>query len=287
MESCEGKYGRAIRPSWKDGLTQPYDKAYKVLFWPAATGVIVDLGYDVDGLVAHEFGHTVGLYHEHARWEQVGIQGTEGHRCLTTVSGNWRAVTPPDPYSIMGYALCDDIILKTVPEFSGGDRQGMRSLYTIPRTGPIHFNLDTAEDLLWIRPGQTEQEVWLGGTDGGGNIVFDRQSISLQSPADPNVRPIPIHLSSSSPLTHVFLYMPGGIDNEVLLAPSPGDENPLVEAVFPGGALDQQERAAVPVVGRFVDGGGEDIWWVLPGADTPERGDDMWSINPTDRKSVV
>ncbi|HLM74734.1 MAG TPA: M12 family metallopeptidase, partial [Polyangiaceae bacterium] len=237
-------------------------------------------------VVVHELGHTLGLYHEHARWEQDQTDPGNLGLCAPQSGLSWRALTPPDPSSIMGYGPpCDDSVANVAPRLSALDRQGLHYLYTLPRTGPLHFDDGATDDILWVQPGSNAMSVWFGGADGNGDISFTPQPFI--APLDGTlvsrrVKPIPIRIADD-PLSHILLYAPGDpaddfgvVQEDNVLAPEPGDALPFSVSDY---VREQQERYAFPIVGRFLGAANDEVWWVLPGPDGV-RTDAMWAFNP-------
>ncbi len=244
--------------------------------------------------VVHELGHSLGLYHEQARWEQTSL--TDSNEALCSVKpadAPWRAVMPPDPNSIMGYPDCDDLNDIPEPQLSASDRQGLHYLYSIPRTGELHFDPGPTDDILWVNPLSTNMVVWYGGADGD-NILFE--DVPFTAPLPPasqisrRVKPIPVRIDSE-PLSHILLYAPGndaddpdgGVpQSDLVFAPDPGATPPFANTDY---GKEQSERYAFPIVGRFLGTATDEVWWLLPGADGG-RSDGMWKFIPTSESTV-
>jgi hypothetical protein len=116
----------------------------------------------LDYLFTHELGHSLGLYHEHARFAQGNLQ------CLWTAGAPsfWRGLTAADPDSVMGYPQCVGPS-PMPPHPSALDRTGLGFLYNLSRpilSGPM--GLDSGV-LVWHRPSTSDYVVWQ--PVGGGN----------------------------------------------------------------------------------------------------------------------
>jgi len=217
------------------------------------------------GTVLHEVGHAAGLDHEHVRWKQVSYtQGNEDLSKPQAKSPSWRALTPADPASIMGYPDCDEINDRAVARLSAGDRLGLHYLYSLPRTEPIHFDNDTSDDILWIGPKGQAMEVWYGGAleaSGESETGGDIEAIgSIQLTKVPFLLPggdeisgrnkaAPLRLTDTS-LTSVLLHSPGADSAapDVLLHPT-GSQGTPFERVYlqqGGEAAEQTERQQLP-----------------------------------------
>lgn len=182
----------------------------------------------------------------------------------------------------MGYTSCDDINDISEPRLSAGDRQGLHYLYSVPRTGELHFDAGPTDDILWVDPINNSLSVWYGGSDGS-NITFD--SVGPFTPPGTmsrRVKPLAVKIDSE-PMSHVLLHAPGGpLDdpdggtpqNDMVLVPDPSIMPPFAASSY---GKEQPERYAYPILGRFLDVATEEVWWLLPGADG-DRSDLMWKF---------
>ncbi|MEZ4448950.1 MAG: FG-GAP-like repeat-containing protein [Nannocystaceae bacterium] len=244
--------------------------------------------------VLHELGHTLGLEHEHRRWVQSGNDSCKPMAGDTA----WRAVTPADSDSIMGYPYCDQINDLDIAALSAGDRLGLHYLYSLPKSGAIHFDADSSDDILWITPGAEDLEVWYGGHDAADNILFQKEIFAAAvSPEriSRRIKPIPLRLDPTSDLTYVFLHAPGEANadpggdpmvmweqRDFILKPLSGQPDPFVRVPFQldpeMSEIEMPERFAVPIVGNFRGPNIDEVWWLLPGADGV-RHDVVWRFD--------
>ena len=226
-----------------------------------------------ESTVVHEIGHTAALYHEHARFEQGGVNaercGPEGTPQFPLF---WRALTPPDSASIMGYRSCDGITNSTAFNFSPRDRQGLSYLYTIPSRGATRLDTGSTDDIFWVRPNTNLAGAWLGGTNLVGDIVFTPEPILLPNVVNRHVKPVPMHISDTG-RTDILLFSPGS-SADLVVKRVGGTYTTTVLA--DGGQSDQN---AIPLAGRFLGGTlVDDVLWWLPGEDGT-RQDDMWEFS--------
>ncbi len=281
--------GSATAPDVVGGAGMPAKGRRRIVFRPKVLKTKNNAG--PERTVVHELGHTLGLYHEQVRWEQTSVTESNKALCSTKPADDpWRAVTPADPDSIMGYPDCDD--LNDIPEarLSAGDRQGLHYLYTVPRTGELHFDAGPTDDILWVSPLENTMVIWYGGSDGG-NINFD--SVGPFAPMGTmsrRVKPIPVRIDSEPP-SHVLLHAPGDESDDpdggtpqsdLVLAPDPGSAPPFNLTDY---GKEQPERYAFPIVGRFLDIATDEVWWLLPGADG-DRSDMMWKFITASESTV-
>jgi hypothetical protein len=115
------------------------------------------------GITRHELGHVLGLWHEHARFDQSDAD----EACKTSIGEptQWRGVTPGDGNSVMAYHYCKGIAGGSFDrEISRYDAMGLRYLYNLPRGyGRLHSSLSRAnnflgnnqrDDILWYTSGE-------------------------------------------------------------------------------------------------------------------------------------
>jgi len=248
------------------------------------------------GTVLHEIGHTVGLEHEHRRWIQDSVTESNSNLCKPTPADSpWRAVSPADPDSIMGYPDCDEINDRDEAILSAGDRLGLFYLYSSPRTESIHFDEGSSDDILWVDPRGTNLKVWFGGSDNDGNVSIVEKSFSpvpFPGRVSRRVKPVPVRLTAG-PLTSVLLHAPGtaSVDPgqvmwtqpEILLRPTPGEPDPFESVPLMSGMsiAEMPERYSVPIAANLFGSSSDEVWWWLPGPDGV-RGDLAWQIDVDD-----
>ena len=198
----------------------------------------------------------------------------------------------------MGYPDCDDINDRDHAVLSPGDRLGLHYLYTLPKSGSIHFDNDASDDILWVDPGGTSLELWRGGADLNQNIMITKEvfsPVSLPDRVSRRVKPIPLRLGDGS-LVSVLLHSPGTADaepggemwnqEEIVLQPTPGQLAPFERIPFTMGMsiAEMPERYAVPLVANLLGPSADEVWWLLPGPDGV-RGDPIWEVD-LDAQSV-
>ncbi len=267
QQDCSKKYGRANFPDSSAEVNQSFDGI--AIFYPHMKFKPNNEG-GPESTVVHEFGHTAALYHEQARFEQGGLDANNS--CAPETGRFWRALTPPDSASVMGYRHCDGIANTTSFSYSRRDRQGLSYLYTIPSRGATRLDAGATDDIFWVRPDTNTAGAWLGGTNATGDIVFTPETITLTDAVSRHVKPIPMHISDTD-RTDILLYNPGS-SADLVVKRSGGTYSTTVLAN--GG---QSERNAIPLAGRFLGGAAvDDVLWWLPGEDGA-RHDDMWKFS--------
>lgn len=236
----------------------PSDSFLEVLIWPEA--------FDLDDdefmrIVRHELGHTLGLYHEHARVDQ---SGSDEIPCqLANSFTDFRGLTPYDPSSVMGYPQCEQSV-GSHQELTAYDRLGARYLYGLPRRfgknewfnfGPGAFK----NDVFWYVPGGPwslytavgEQDIQFSVTT---QCSYDMSSCTVPIP---DRTPLAVLWRNDFFAESVVLYGPAGQSDFLL-------HNQLHEGLgFPLSGVDQPGRY-IPLTGRFHGTDTMDIFWYSP-----------------------
>jgi hypothetical protein len=221
-----------------------------------------DAFFPLDYLFTHELGHSLGLYHEHARFAQGNLQ------CLWTAGAPsfWRGLTAADPDSVMGYPQCVGPS-PMPPHPSALDRTGLGFLYNLSRpilSGPM--GLDSGV-LVWHRPSTSDYVVWQ--PVGGGNqpLAFS-ETEGCYEPGCETLesseywKPL-LYRNDSS--VDVFMYGPAHYEERRLM----GMED-VPESDAPGTI---STNVDVPLVlDRFFGGTDRSVWWIRPGAPN----DSLW-----------
>jgi len=256
---------RAFFPSSLDGGT-----VREIIFFPE---VATTTTFSVDGIVQHELGHTLGMWHEQARYVQDDdvIPFEDQIKCALSSGAtiNWRGLTPPDPNSIMGYPYCRGTPGAAIA-LSHLDRLGLRYLYNLPALTDRSFNDDVTDDIFWYRPGQATLSLWYG-TSGSDDIIFTEvdfcwdtsESPDCGDPMPADWKPIPVQIENRA---SVLMYGPGTLlDRLYQMPPDPGDPTRFTVAIG--------LQTAVPRVGDLVDEvGTEDVLFEIPGPGNSDWG---------------
>lgn len=256
---------RAFFPSEADS-----GNAQDVVFFPQS--LVSDMA-SLEGITQHEFGHTLGLHHEHARYvQQDGTLSFNQEFACVGSSGptsSWRGITPPDPNSIMGYPYCRGTPGATAT-LSRFDKLGLRYLYNLPALTIRSFDQDTTEDIFWYSPASESISVWYG-MQTEDQIQFMETTFCWDASAPPactttvpsGLRPIPISANGS---TNVLMYGPGAISDQLfLMQVNPGEPDRFAVAIG--------LRTAVPRTGSFMaTDGTDDVLFTLPGPGNSDLG---------------
>jgi hypothetical protein len=243
----------------------------KIIFFPE---LLNSNTFSSTGIVLHEFGHILGLHHEHARYvQQDGVLSFDQQvKCVLAAgtSNQWRGVTPPDPASIMGYPYCRGTPGGSV-NLSSYDRLGLRYLYNLPALTQRSLDDDETDDILWYAPSSEMLTAWYGSGAPDNHIEFEVVDFcwdsalapACQHPIPQNLKPLPLGTSSS---TNVLMYGPGGAPDRLFFMPSvPGEPSRFNVSI--------QLTTAVPVVGDFAgEEGSDDALFVLPGPNNNDWG---------------
>ena len=250
----------------------PNDPGYpspEILIWPE----VFDLDNDeLMRIIRHEVGHTLGLYHEHARVDQ---SDSDQLACVLANSfTDFRGLTPYDPSSVMGYPQCEESE-GDHQELTAYDRLGARYLYGLPRRYGQNewFNFGSGafkNDIFWYVPnGQ-----WtLFTATGESTIQFTATNQCSYTPGNctttlPDRTPLAVLWRNDFFTESVFLYGPAASSDHLL-------HNELPEGLGFTMSTEDQPGRYIPLTGRFHGTDTMDIFWYAPESDY----DPIWHPN--------
>jgi hypothetical protein len=251
----------------------PNDPDYpnpEVLIWPEA--------FDLDGdefmrIMRHEIGHTIGLYHEHARVDQ---SGSDQLACvLSNAFTDFRGLTPYDPSSVMGYPQCEESE-GDHQELTAYDRLGARYLYGLPRRYGQNewFNFGPGKgfknDIFWYVPNGAWSLYRASAKD---TIQFTITTQCDFTPGNctsplPDRTPLAVQWRNDFTMESVLLYGPGALSDHLL-------HNEIHEGLGFTMSVQDQPGRYIPLTGRFHGTSTMDILWYAPESDF----DPIWHPN--------
>lgn len=209
--------------------------------------------------VIHELGHTLGLFHEHGRFNQQTNACINSSFALPTGPSVFaRGVTERDGNSVMGYGQC--LGTNPTPPFPTPlDRAGLAFLYNLPR--PTWGGVDPAGDsgtLVWHLPTAGEYVVWDPALGPGGTLDFIETAgcyyDDCSAGASPHWKPILINASNS---VDVLMYGPGQFEERRFLG-----LNGVVSTDVP--AVLESNNDVPFLLDRFFGANDRSVWWVRP-----------------------
>jgi len=256
---------RAFFPSSLDGGT-----VREIIFFPE---VATTTTFSIDGIVQHELGHTLGMWHEQARYVQDDdvIPFEDQIKCASRTRSNARFHRAP-PSTGGGLLLQIQTPSWVIP--TAAERRVQRSNYPTSTGWGFaicrSFNDDVTDDIFWYRPGQTTLSLWYG-TSAPDDIIFTdmdfcwdtSQSPDCGDPMPADWKPIPVQIENRA---SVLMYGPGTLlDRFYQMPPDPGDPTRFTVAIG--------LQTAVPRVGDLVDEvGTEDVLFEIPGPGNSDWG---------------
>jgi len=240
----------------------------------------------------HESGHILGLEHEHARWDQEAAlkdHCREDNYPFEPISPD-RALTPADPWSVMGYGECEGSEgLRSTLRIGPDDRLG--AYYTFnwsdrrvrdmaPQVGGVaqrRWAGDERSGILWYLTRPDRLLEWRFDADQPGQLNFETIERCLgDSPcvwsddSGGHWHPIMGRFSGSAHGLDVFMYAPDERPDILLRNQSQESSDAFERVDTP--APDR----AIPIVGNFVVASGRDeILWYRPGS----LSDHLWSFD--------
>jgi hypothetical protein len=317
-----GTCDTALEHVWFRAQTDPCDAAMHLLgktnagggneFDPAAGSPANADGYDrylciawqilhagkheVPTLAEHESGHIVGLQHEHIRWDQGDnpLPNCRDNYPFEPVPSEAR-LTPPDPWSVMGYPEC--VGMADSERASPSDWLGAYYLFNwterrvrdmAPQTGGRDRRLwvgDERPGILWYLPFPDRLLEWRFDAQQPGPLAFEvvERCMDAEAPCSPTDsegrwHPIMGQFAGSSDALDVFMYSADQAPDVLL-------RNRRHEGFESFEKIDAPApRRAIAVVGNFGASGTQDqILWYRPGL----ASDEMWVFGEDGSHEIV
>ncbi|NJK31550.1 MAG: hypothetical protein HC927_03545 [Deltaproteobacteria bacterium] len=220
----------------------------------------------------HELGHVLGFAHEHERF------GLQQPHC--TPLTQWRTLTPPDPFSVMGYDFCQGIE-DNQPKLSAYDRVGAFYQYTWARRNALimaggssvkslSYDGSGRTGIAWHRPLNREIELWTSTGSPGTPIEFDASHHCLSGAQGActddateyiHQRPSPLFISGSAEDIDILLLSPGDNIADALHTNTSGLVEPSALPV---------EGYTVPIIGSFEHDIDDELLLYRPGPEEDE-----------------
>ena len=228
------------------------------------------------GYIRHELGHTLGLFHEHGRFEQEDVM------CLLSAPP-WLMfeLTPADGESVMAYSFCNGSI-GSHEELTVYDRLGVRYLYGLPRRfgrgETFTFNGGLENDVFWYDPDGAWHLATATGDDWIQFDVTDACDYSAEC-TEPVANGIPVSAQFRPDVfaESVLVYGRRDLDDVILHNRMPEDLGFLTDPITWDGWY-------VPLHGRFHDDSlRDDLFFYAPG----EKQDWMVHSNPDESWVVI
>jgi hypothetical protein len=221
----------------------------------------------------HELGHVMGFTHEHLRW----LEQQTKQSCKALSDIDWRGLTPKDPSSVMAVDFCEGVN-NNVPRLSAWDRLGAYYQYTwgrrragmmgvVSQVDDYGFDGTGQTGILWQTSRSGRLERWSATGAPGQPIEFAVDELCADGSPPPclgafdtegRVRASPALLDGGASDLDVLFHGPGPVLADFLAL------NDGVGLSAEGMDLD---AFAVPVVGSFGPGNGDQILLYRPGSD--------------------